>query len=180
MGAIVQIINKGILVVVSTLVLMCSTVVWSQDSTSPQVSAQLAPPDGEKLVLHAHAKGNQIYSCSKTGDQYAWTLKKPQAELFDEQDRAIGHHFMGPTWELNDGSQVVGKVVAKFDSPDSIPWLLLSAASHSGNGALSRVTSIQRLNTKGGKAPATGCEASDEGSENRVSYTADYFFYAKP
>jgi hypothetical protein len=166
-------------VALAALTLIAVAPASSQDSASP-VPAQLAPPQGEKLVLHAHAKGDQIYTCKKTGDEYAWTLKEPQAELFDEQNKMIGHHFMGPTWELNDGSQVVGKVVAKVDSPDSIPWVLLSAASHAGNGALSVVTSIQRLNTKGGKAPASGCDASHDGNESRVSYTADYFFFAKP
>jgi hypothetical protein len=173
-----QLIAKSHVALV-VLALVGATGARSQDSAS-SVPAQLAPPQEEKLVLRAHAKGDQVYTCKKTGDQYAWTLKEPQAELFDEQNKSIGHHFVGPAWELNDGSQVVGKVVAKVDSPDSIPWLLLSAASHSGTGALSSVTSIQRLNTKGGKAPASGCDASHDGSESRVSYTADYFFYAKP
>jgi hypothetical protein len=124
--------------------------------------------------------GDQIYACKKTAEQYAWTLKEPQAELFDEQNKVIGHHSAGPTWELNDGSRVVGKVVAKVDSPASIPWLLLSAASHSGNGTLSNVTSIQRLHTSGGKAPSSGCDASHEGLETRANYTADYLFYTKP
>ena len=152
----------------------------SQDSTASQVPAQLVPPAGEKLVLQVHAKGAQIYVCKKTGDQFAWTLKGPQAELFDDQNKVIGHHFAGPTWESNDGSQVVGKVTAKVDSPDSIPWLLLSAASHSGNGILSKITSIQRLQTKDGKAPASGCDAGHENKESPVNYTAAYFFYAQP
>ena len=145
-----------------------------------QVSVQLRPPQGEKLILQAHAKGDQIYTCKKTGDQYAWTLKEPQAELLDEQNKVIGHHYIGPTWVSNDGSEVVGKAVAKFDSPDSIPWLSLSAAGHAGKGTFSSVTSIQRLHTKGGKAPASGCDTAHENAVSRVAYTADYFFYAKP
>jgi hypothetical protein len=43
---------------------------------------------------------------------------------------------------------------------------------------LSRATSIQRLNTKGGKAPASGCDAAHAGQEVRVPYSADYLFYA--
>jgi hypothetical protein len=144
------------------------------------VPAQLLPLQGDKLVLQAHAKGDQVYTCKKTGGQYAWTLKEPQAELLDAQDRVIGHHYAGPTWVLNDGSEVVGKVAAKVDSPDSIPWLLLFAGGHSGKGTFSSVTSIQRLHTKGGKAPASGCDGTHENKESRVSYTADYFFYAKP
>jgi hypothetical protein len=43
---------------------------------------------------------------------------------------------------------------------------------------LSRATTIQRLNTKGGKAPASGCDASHVGQEVRVPYSADYLVYA--
>ena len=43
---------------------------------------------------------------------------------------------------------------------------------------LSPVTSIQRLNTKGGKAPATGCDAAHVAQEVRVPYTANYLFFA--
>jgi hypothetical protein len=49
--------------------------------------------------------------------------------------------------------------------------------SHEGNGVLSRVTKIQRLNTKGGKAPASGCDSIHAGQEVRVPYSADYLFY---
>jgi len=144
-----------------------------------QVPPQLKPPEGTKLILHARAKGDQVYTCKQDGTQYSWTLKAPDAQLFDENGKAVGRHFAGPSWQLNGTSTVVGKVAARFDSPDkdAIPWLLLTAADHSGNGLLSNVTHIQRLNTKGGKAPAAGCDASHAGSETRVPYTADYFFY---
>jgi len=49
---------------------------------------------------------------------------------------------------------------------------------HAGSGVLSPVTSIQRVNTKGGKAPATGCDAASANKELRVPYSADYLFYA--
>ena len=40
------------------------------------------------------------------------------------------------------------------------------------------ITTIQRLNTKGGKAPASGCDASHKGDKTRSHYTADYYFFA--
>jgi hypothetical protein len=43
---------------------------------------------------------------------------------------------------------------------------------------MKNVSSIQRLQTKGGKAPANGCDESHRGAQARVSYTADYYFYA--
>jgi hypothetical protein len=46
-----------------------------------------------------------------------WTLKAPEADLFDANGRAIGRHYAGPTWELMDGSEVVGKFKARADAP---------------------------------------------------------------
>jgi hypothetical protein len=45
---------------------------------------------------------------------------------------------------------------------------------------LARTTFIQRLNTRGGSAPADGCStAADVGSQTLVPYSADYYFYRK-
>jgi hypothetical protein len=45
---------------------------------------------------------------------------------------------------------------------------------------LSETTFIQRLNTSGGSAPATGCSAStDVGKQVLVPYTAKYYFFRK-
>jgi hypothetical protein len=78
----------------------------------------------------------------------------------------------------NDGSTVIGEVVAHEDSPDAdaIPWLLLRAKSTVGSGVFSGVAFIQRLRTSGGKAPLTGCDAGYAGTEVRVAYSADYYF----
>ncbi|HVP50918.1 MAG TPA: DUF3455 domain-containing protein [Terriglobales bacterium] len=163
------------------LLAMLPMVVCGQNSASgDEVPPQLRPPGKTKPVLHAHAKGDQVYICKQEGGQYSWTLKAPDAQLFNESGKAIGHHSAGPTWQLNDGSAVIGKVAARFDPPDkdAIPWLLLTATEHSGSGLMNSVTHIQRLNTKRGKAPAAGCDASHAGDERRVPYTADYFFYA--
>ncbi|HZD33400.1 MAG TPA: DUF3455 domain-containing protein, partial [Candidatus Angelobacter sp.] len=67
------------------------------------------------------------------------------------------------------------------DSPDanSIPWLLVTVTDHSGDGVLSRVTSIQRIHTKGGQPPpAADCDSSKQNAEVKSSYTADYYFFA--
>ena len=73
--------------------------------------------------------------------------------------------------------------MARVDSPDSdsIPWLLVTATGHSGEGVFSRVTSIQRIHTKGGlPPPAADCNGSKQNLEVKSSYTADYYFYAPP
>ena len=72
------------------------------------------------------------------------------------------------------GAKIAGATV----DPTAIPWLLLNVTSHGGEtGRLSDITSIQRLETKGGNAPATGCDADHVGAESDVLYTARYFFY---
>jgi len=145
-----------------------------------QVPQQLQPPAGEQLLLQVHAKGDQIYTCKGDAAQFAWTLKAPDAQLFDKDGKPFGKHFAGPSWEAKDGSRVTGKAVANVPSSDadSIPRLLVNIVSHEGTGVLSPTSSIQRLNTKGGKAPATGCDAAHAGQELRVAYSADYLFYA--
>ena len=153
-----------------------------QSLSRPKVPDKIQAPTGEQVILLAHAAGSQIYVCQVgTYGKPGWTLKAPDADLHDQQGAIIGHHFAGPTWKDNDGSEVTGKAIAHFDPPDSdsIPWLLLTATGHSGNGVLAAVTSIQRIHTKAGlPPPAADCNASKQSLEVKSSYTADYYFYA--
>lgn len=73
---------------------------------------------------------------------------------------------------------------ARFVDPNAIPWVLLSRAGvengFGGGDFLTKTTFVQRLSTRGGKAPSTGClSAADIGHFAFVPYTADYFFYKK-
>ena len=163
--------------------LLCSvTFATAQESAKPEVPDKIKTPAGEELALVAHATGFQIYSCQLgTYGQPAWIFKAPEAELRDTTDRAIGRHYAGPAWKHIDGSEVTGKVLAKVDSPDAdaIPWLLLTATNHSGTGILTRVSTIQRIHTKGGQPPAaTRCTSSNLDVTSKSSYVADYYFYA--
>lgn len=157
----------------------------------PPVPDEIKAPADEHVLLMAHASGSQIYICELATDgAYGWELKAPEAELRDSEGAIIGHHYAGPAWKHNDGSEVTGKAAAKVDSPDtkknsnskdagSIPWLLVTATGHSGTGILTQVTSIQRINTSGGQPPAaTECNASKRNTEVKSPYTADYYFYA--
>jgi hypothetical protein len=155
--------------------------VFSPSSAAQQVPPQIEPPVNEQLLLQLHGVGDQVYTCRKEGAQFTWTLKAPDAQLFDKDGKSLGKHFAGPSWQANDGSRVTGKAIANVPSPDpdSIPWLLIQVVSHDGDGLLSRVTTVQRLNTKGGKAPASNCDAGQTGHEVRVRYSADYLFYAR-
>jgi hypothetical protein len=156
--------------------------VHGQTVARPAVPDQIKAPAGEEVVLLAHASGSQIYVCQAGPDgKFAWTLKAPKAELRDQQGTTIGRHYAGPTWKDNDGSEVTGKATGKVDSPESgsIPWLLVTATGLSGVGVFSRVTSVQRIHTKGGMPPAAAdCNASKQNAEAASDYTADYYFYA--
>jgi hypothetical protein len=148
----------------------------------PEVPDALKAPVGEDVILSAHATGVQIYFCQANTERMpAWVLKAPEAELTDAGGKVIIHHSAGPTWKDIDGSEVTGKLVAKQDAPKpgAIPWLLVSAATHTGEGVLSRITTIQRIHTEGGMPPqVTDCNPAKNGVESRSSYAADYYFYA--
>jgi hypothetical protein len=160
-----------------SIVLLALVAVPASAGPLPAAPDALRVPDGNAMVLKASATGWQIYACAADG---AWKLKAPDAVLRDDAGKSIGKHFAGPTWEASDGSRVVGELKAKADAPDAnaIPWLLLAAKSHAGEGALAKVSFIQRLATTGGKATASGCDAAHVGAEQRVAYTATYYFYA--
>jgi hypothetical protein len=132
---------------------------------------------GETLLLEVHAEGAQIYECKADAEGgLAWVLREPIASLF-LNDKTVGRHYAGPRWEFSDGGSVSGKVVGKSpgDGPADIPWLKL-AASDSGRGALAGVTTIQRINTRGGALDGN-CETA--GTFRSVPYSADYVFLKK-
>lgn len=175
------------IIVTAILFVLGAYLAGAQIAPPTDVPPQFAVPAGLELILSARAVGSQIYTCKADANgTFRWTLKAPDAELRDlNNDKVIGHHFAGPTWKLNDTSEVTGKAAASFnphdvDSPDadSIPWLLMNVVSHAGKGLLTNVTTIQRLHTHGGKPPAVSCDESHKNAETKSSYTADYYFYA--
>jgi hypothetical protein len=165
--------------VLQTVLLLAGSV--AAVAGAPRIPTELTPPAGAKLVLKSHATGSQIYTCKAgTDGAFQWTLKAPDADLHDSKGAVIGHHFAGPTWKHADGSEVTGKAAAHVDSPaaDSIPWLLVSATGHTGEGKFAKVVAIQRINTQGGKpSAASPCDPSKEGTETKIPYSADYYFY---
>jgi len=147
------------------------------------IPASLRVPDGAVLMRQTHGVGAQIYRCRSDKDdsaKFAWVLQEPEAELQDRSGNKLGKHYAGPTWEATDGSKVTGEVLARANSPDpsAIPWLLLKEKTTSGPGLFAGVRFIQRLHTVGGNAPLTGCDAGAADQVRRVSYSADYWFYA--
>jgi hypothetical protein len=146
----------------------------------PSVPPSLQAPPDATLMGRYRAKGAQIYTCKAVigkDTAFAWTLKAPDATLMDDGCKPVGTHFGGPTWKDNaDASAVVGMKLAEAPAPvaGAVPWLLLKARSTSGQGVMSAVVAVQRVDTAGGVAPAGPCSA---GSEVRVPYSATYYFY---
>lgn len=162
----------------------------SKHACPANVPAAIAPAADQDLAFALDASGTQNYACQATTTGYAWTLVAPEALLYrahehcHDQD-AVVHHFAGPTWQsLDDGSTVVGaKVAGATVDATAIPWLLLTAVSHGAptdgedEGLMTPITSVQRLSTGGGLAPATGCDAAHVGATVNIPYTAGYYFY---
>ena len=142
-----------------------------------QVPAAIAVP-GETIVATWHAEGAQVYECRAGADgKLAWAFREPIATLLLD-GKTIGLHYAGPNWEHSDGSAVVGKVAANAPgaTPKDIPLLKLEVVSSRGSGALSGVTTVQRINTVGGRHEGA-CDKA--GTFHSAPYAADYVFLKK-
>jgi hypothetical protein len=181
----------------------------SQAAGAAAIAVPPLPPDLEavppphRVAFVGHAVGTQNYVCLPSGAGLAWTLFTPQATLFRRNGQQLTTHFFSPNpdpddnravraaWQHSqDSSTVWGRVTdassdANFVAAGAIPWLTVETAGvqdgPTGGGQMTAITFIQRLNTVGGSAPATGCGvAADIGRRAFVPYRADYFFYEDP
>ena len=170
----------------SFVLVFYTLVVFGQDSSIPY---PIRVPSSSRPIWHTYAKGVQVYVCTqdpRDSTNYIWTFKEPRANLYADTGyrQLVGQHYFdagkNPTWAADDGSKVSGMKVQQANSPDStaIPWILLQATVRSGNGTLGRAMFIQRIRTKGGKAPATG-DRQSKGQSIEVTYTAEYVFYSE-
>jgi hypothetical protein len=152
------------------IVLSLAVVCMARDSIAQTAKESIDVPPHSRLLLRAVGSGDQVYGCING----SWELKAPDAELLNQDGSVIGRHFAGPTWQLNDGSWIKGKAVAKQAAPDAtaVPWLLLESVS--GTGKLGTVRFIQRTGTHGGNPPDGSCSQT---AALRVPYTATYSFY---
>jgi Protein of unknown function (DUF3455) len=140
--------------------------------------AQMPPAiavSGEAIVATFHAEGAQLYECRlDLGNKLVWQVREPIAALILD-GKTIGLHYAGPNWQHVDGSSVRAKMVAAAPGAtfNDVPWLKLDVTEQRGNGILSRVKTVQRINTKGG-AMQGSCETA--GTYRSVPYSADYVF----
>jgi hypothetical protein len=148
----------------------------SAKAQTPLPDAIAAP--GETVVLTAHAEGAQVYECKAGADgKLGWAFREPIATLLVD-GKTIGRHYAGPNWEHIDGSAVVGKAAgnAPGATADDIAWLKLQVVSSRGSGVLTGVTTVQRINTKGGKLDGA-CDKA--GAFKSAPYSAEYVFLKK-
>ena len=156
--------------------LLLSSSLLSARAETPLPDAIAAP--GEASVLTVHAEGAQIYECRAGADgKPAWAFREPIATLLVD-GKTVGRHYSGPNWEHSDGSAVAGKAAgnAPGATPNDIPWLKLEVISHRGSGILAAATTVQRINTIGGKLEGA-CDKA--GAFKSAPYSADYVFLHK-
>ena len=143
--------------------------------TLPAGCEALQVPAGQRVSLHVHAYGAQIWRWDAAAAQ--WVFVAPAAALFASAGfgMPIGLHYAGPTWTSVSGSSVVGAVQAAVSvDPTTIPWLLLRGVASQGPGVFAETTFVQRVNTAGGRAPQ---RAGTPDEVVWVPYTAEYYFY---
>lgn len=142
------------------------------DSTSA-----VAAPAGTSEIETLAATGVQVYTCEyDAAHRLGWKFSKPLASLYDNHGQLVVHHFAGPSWRAGDGSEIKGQVLAQAPSeaPGAIPQLLLKATSIGGNGRLSDVQYVRRIDTVGGAVPSEPCTKEHETGNS--PYFAHYVF----
>jgi len=150
----------------------------------PQVDLPANLPVGNSRVATYYAVGVQKYKAAiKPGSDpvtYQWVFVAPQADLYDSNNDKKGVHGAGPFWSLSSLDSIFAQHfsparTAASTDPESIDWLLLMPkAGTTPSGIFADVDYIQRIATKGGKAPLTPPASVNETVE--VKYKAVYRF----
>jgi hypothetical protein len=179
---------------ISILALAASTVVLSacgsmgpMNSAMPMYSQASLPdavkvPMGNKVAMETVGVGEVTYECRDKANapgMTEWVFVGPNAVLNDRSGKAVGKYYGPPaTWESMDGSKLTATQLAVApNGAGNLPHQLVKANPAMGTGAMTGVTHIQRVATKGGVAPMTACTAANKGAKEIVKYQADYIFW---
>lgn len=151
---------------------------FSQDSLPDVVKV----PAGHRVALETVGVGEITYECrtkANTPGAFEWVFVGPQADLNSRSGAKLGTYYGPPaTWAANDGSKITGAQLAVAPAmAGSIPLQLVKANPAMGSGAMTGITYVQRVATKGGVAPASACDATGVGRKEIVRYQADYIFW---
>ncbi len=129
-------------------------------------------------MLTLHAEGAQVYECKTGADgALAWAFREPIATLFcGRQDGrpALCRTDLGVQRRQRGGRP--GRRHGPGHRREDIPWLKLDVTSRRGTGVLSPATTVQRINTAGGRLNGACYKA---GTYESVPYSADYVFLRK-
>jgi hypothetical protein len=139
--------------------------------------SRIKAPDTVQPVMKLQGRGVQVFRCEPRGPGFSWVFRLPEADLVDPSGKPVVRHGANFSFEHVDGSRLLGSVVDFDDAPDAknLRWLLLSTRSF-GQGELTNVLYVQRVNTNGGMPPAR-CDASQQNRLLRVDFSADFVFY---
>jgi len=145
-------------------------------------------PAGNARAATFYAEGVQRYKAkpvpNTTPAQFEWSFVAPKADLFDATNKKVGTHSAGPTWQLL--GSTTDSIYAQAFNPaktatldaNSIDWLqLMPKTGKTPTGIFANVSYIQRIATKGGKAPLTAPVTATDSVD--VPYTAIYRFTRK-
>ena len=150
----------------------------SKPPTVPERHSGPGRPEGR---ARRAGKGVQIYDCKPQ-------RRRPCRERLDvpgaggralRPPRAPGRHPLRRPHLRVVRRQRRGRGAPESRQPDptAIPWLLLEADANRGDGVLAQVGYVQRLETRGGVAPAEACDPGEDATL-AVPYRARYVFYA--
>lgn len=139
-------------------------------------------PAGHQVAWETVGVGEITYECrpkAGTPGAFEWFFVGPKADLKSRTGQVIGSYFGPPaTWAALDGSRFTGKQLAVAPAaPGNIPLQLVQANPVMGSGALTGVTHVQRVATRGGVAPSLPCTSDGLGRRETVQYQADYIFW---
>ena len=157
------------------------------ENLSIPASIDLPPndPGGYARTHTFYAVGVQKYKAQpKSGSNpvtYEWVLTAPLADLYNPDYLKAGTHTAGPSWQLTGTADSIfaqhftPKRTAPATDAASVDWLLLMPkAGKVATGAFANTAYIQRIATKGGKAPATLPVSVNDTVD--IPYTAVYRF----
>jgi len=139
-------------------------------------------PAGHTVAMETVGVGEITYECRAKAamqGEHEWVFVGLKAALNDRSGKTVGSYYGPPaTWQALDGSKLTGAQVAVAPAgAGNLPLQLVKANPAMGSGAMSGVSYIQRVATKGGVAPAMPCNAAALGQQKIVTYQADYIFY---
>jgi hypothetical protein len=171
----------------STVVLSACGSMGSMNSAMPMYSQASLPdavkvPMGNKVAMETVGVGEVTYECRDKANapgMTEWVFVGPNAVLNDRAGKAVGKYYGPPaTWEAMDGSKLTATQLAVApNGAGNLPHQLVKANPAMGTGAMTGVTHIQRVATKGGVAPMTACTTANKGAKEIVKYQADYIFW---